>query len=120
VQTRNGTTTATNEAIICQEITNGLFFEAIAIVVQSIEDIFAFLNAAKLSLKFISHVFTYPAGKIANLIKSKHTVATTASLFYFPYLEEKFDSQEEQDAYDDGLRRLLSMVLRLTKEKLHI
>lgn len=37
----------TNEAIICQEITNGLFFEAIAIAIQSIEDLFALLNAGK-------------------------------------------------------------------------
>ena len=105
--------TATNEAIICQEISNGLFFEAIAIAIQSIEDLFALLNAGKTPLKFISGIITYNAGRIDNLLKQKINKEDTATLFYFPIFHDHYETDEQQKSVDDGLNLLHDMILEL-------
>lgn len=102
-----------NEAMICQEITNGLFFEAIAVAIQSIEDLFALLNAGEKPLKFISGIISYSAGKVDNLLKQKHLKVDIASLFYFPLFEADYESTEQQKVFEEAFNLLFTTVCEL-------
>lgn len=110
---RSPDTTASDEAIITQEITNGLFFEGIAIAIQSIEDLFALINAAQKPLKFIGNIITYSAGKIDNLLKQKHSKSDIASLFYFPLFDEQYETEEQQRTFDESLSLLFNIIVEL-------
>lgn len=102
-----------NKAIIAQETTNGLYFEGIAIAIQSIEDLFALLNAGQKPLKFISGIINYGAGKVDQLLKQKHTQEDVASMFYFPLFDDVYDTEEVAKAFEQGFEFLYKTVLEL-------
>lgn len=104
---------ASNDAIIAQEITNGLYFEAIAVAIQSIEDVFALLNAGQKPLKFIAGIITYSAGKVDNILKQKHNKEEVASLFYFPVFTDEYETEEQRKLVSDGLELLYTLVNEL-------
>lgn len=100
-----------SDATIAQEVTNGLFFEAIAIAIQAAEDLFAIVNASQKPLKFISHVITYSAGKIDNLLKKKFTKEEIATTFYFPLFNERYETIEQNEKFDNSLNFLFQLVM---------
>lgn len=103
----------TGEATIAQEITNGLFFDAISNSIQFIEDLFALLNAAKNPDFFINNIITYKAGKIEALIKRKYSLSEICKLFYFPFYEDAKGDTEVEKNYTESINRLSNYITDL-------
>jgi hypothetical protein len=112
-ETRSPKESASVDAVIAQEITNGLFLEAMSIAIQSIEDVFAMLLAGQKPLKFIGGTISYSAGKVDNFIKRKHNEADIATLFYFPLFSEPYETPEQQQVFKDGLSLLFLTISEL-------
>jgi hypothetical protein len=100
---------STVDGVIAQEITNGLYFEGIAIALQAIEDLFALLHAGKRPLRFISDIITYSVGKVKNLITQKFNDRDIADLFFYPLFEDEFEP-EQQAQFDLAFRLLADSV----------
>ncbi len=97
------------EALIAQELTNGLEFDTLANCLQYIEDLFALLKAGKKKDFFIRNITTYNAGQIENLIKQNISDKALCELFHFPYFDE-FDDEEFKMAFTDGLAQLRNRI----------
>jgi hypothetical protein len=96
-------------ATIAQEIKNGLYFDAIAHCVQYVEDLFALIKAAQQPDYFVKNIITYKAGEVTNFIKSFNADAkTVAKVYHFPH-DIKFQKQEDQNVFDEGVQKLICL-----------
>lgn len=100
----------TGDSTIAQEITNGLFFDAISVCVQYIEDLFALLKAGENKQLFIKNIITYDAGKIENFIKQKANVEKLCKLFYFPFYEDEWEDEANGKTYRESINLLFEWV----------
>lgn len=103
------------DAVIAQEISNGLFLDAISVANQAIEDVFSMLMAGQRPLKFIGGAISYSAGKVDNFIKQKHKEKDIATLFYFPLFDESYETDEQQGYFTEGLQRLCNYIGEMKK-----
>jgi hypothetical protein len=100
------------EALIAQELKNGLEFDTLANCLQFIEDLFALLKAGKQKDFFIRNIITYNAGQIENLINHNFTDKELCELFYFPYFTE-FENEEFKEGFTDGLTQLKNRIAKI-------
>ena len=100
------------EAIIAQELTNGLQFDMLANCLQYIEDLFALLKAGRQQDFFIKNIITYNAGQIENLIKQKHTDKELCEFFYFPYFEN-IESKNFREGFTAGMSQLRTNISKI-------
>jgi len=88
------------DATIAQEVHNGLYFDAIAQVIQYIEDLFALLRASKQPDFFIKNIITYKAGEVTSWIRSiKPAITVLAPIFHFPD-DLKLGIESDQEKFD--------------------
>lgn len=102
------------DATIAQEITNGLYFDAISQCVQYIEDLFALVKASKQPDFFIRNVISYKAGEVTNLIRSynpKHKLL--AEDFHFPYKIP--GEQSVVNLYHEGLSIFITLIMDIVQ-----
>lgn len=103
------------DATIAQEIQHGLYFDSIAQCVQYVEDLFAFIEAAKKPEYFIRNVVTYKAGRITDAIKGfKPTVKNVAEAMHIPTGLD-ISTASDKDQYDRGLGNLVDLMSDLKK-----
>lgn len=106
---------ADGQATIAQEIHHGLYHDAISHCVQYIEDLFALLKASKQPDFFIRNVITYKGGEVTNFLKSfKAEAKNLGEVFHFP-ADLEFPLAENQQEYNDGIKRLKEYVEELIK-----
>lgn len=106
---------SSGDSIIAQEIQHGLYFDSIAQCVQYVEDLFAFIEAAKEPDYFIRNVVTYSAGRITNAIKGfKPTIKNVAKAMHIPTGLD-ISTPSEKDQYDRGLSNLVNLMSDLKK-----
>ncbi|MEJ0104713.1 MAG: hypothetical protein WDO19_20115 [Bacteroidota bacterium] len=99
-----------NGASIAQEITNGLYFDAVSECVQYIEDLFALINASKRPDYFIHDIITYSAGKITNQIKSfKPNVLVLSNAFHIPS-DLVYKDEVAQQSYLNAIEQLKLLI----------
>ena len=97
-------------ATIAQEISHGLFFEAISHSIQYIEDLFAIVKAGENIDYFIKGIITYDAGKISNFIKQKLNREQLCKAFHFPYYTEDFPDAVTNEVYKSAIERLYTLI----------
>jgi hypothetical protein len=91
------TDNSAGEHTIAQAVSNGLMFEAIQHSIQYIEDLFAFIHAAKNKTYFIRNIIQYNAGKIENSINSfKFEKKYICEKFQFPFYPDDKDYTDEE------------------------
>jgi hypothetical protein len=99
-----------DEASIAQEITHGLYLDAIAQCVQYIEDLFALIRASKDPDYFIRNIITYNAGQVTSMIKTfKLTDKDVLKAFHIP-LNVQFQQTEYIEAYRNGAEKLRNIL----------
>lgn len=104
-----------DEAIIAQNIRNGLILDAIAHCIQYIEDMFALINASKNPDYFIRDIITYQAGQVTSTIKTfKPTTKSLGSAFHFP-AELKWSDTEKGEKFMKSVEYLKETVDRIIK-----
>jgi len=104
------------EAIIAQEIANGLGFDILSNCIQYIEDLFVLLRAGKKKEFFIKELITYNAGKVDNLVQEKINNDKLCDLFYFPRIKDfENESEDVKNAVNEGISKL-SAKINLIKE----
>lgn len=100
------------DALIAQELTNGLHFDMLSNCLQYIEDLFALLKAGQQQDFFIKNIITYNAGQIENLIKQTHSDKNLCELFFFPYYEN-IENDNFRESFTAGLSLLKSNVIKI-------
>lgn len=102
-----------DDALIAQDITNGLYFDAIAHCIQYVEDLFALIKASEKPDYFIKHVVSYSAGQITAMIKSfKPDRKKLGAAFHFPS-DLVLSIQDDIDRYEKGIDCLSTLVKEL-------
>ncbi|OJW81753.1 MAG: hypothetical protein BGO69_14700 [Bacteroidetes bacterium 46-16] len=91
------------EAMIAQEVTIGLYCDAISECVQYVEDLFALIRASENPDYFIKNIITYQAGQVTSKIKTfvsnKESIETA---FHLPK-GITFSLQEDTENYANGI-----------------
>ncbi len=106
---------ADGNATIAQEITHGLYFDAIAHCVQYVEDLFALIKSAQQPDYFVRNIITYKAGEVTNFIKNfKINSKTVSEIYHFP-TELIFSEIKNKTAFDTGSRNLIELTEDIVK-----